>query len=535
MESGRPAQLDHMASENGSDRSERYGSGMIRFYTKLQSIDAYVVKLMNEKELFEPERTMRKVVISVCIMFLLVCALSAYVLTGFLYRPVRKIMHSLKELIVGGEDVSTRTMDGVDEIKRSVVQMLSENQSLRSTYTNILPMMRDRYYYHVLLGKYDSAEQMLEQASLLQIDLYPGEYGLIVVEIDAPVFPSIQATHSAKLGLLHLLEHYFVKPRNAVIVEIESDCWTVLFPVRDQQDDKEFNQAAFAECKEMQDQAEQKWNVSVSFGIGKCGNGPGDMHITFQGVRRLLKYKISLGSGLIMNLGDRELQLQAPAEQRVVINEDKLQHMLQTGDFTQTEGYVRDLFEQMSRQPNIALVQMRLFELLHSILRAGEKIGIAAEELFGSDRLLVEELYLLKSHEAALDWFLQIVREMSGFLRQQMVDQELRHIRGIVEYVSEHFSRIDLSLTLVSEQFNMSPTYISRVFKKETGYSFMDYINLLRLEKAKRLLLVSDAKIYEVALEAGFQTTHYFIRLFKTKFGVTPGDFRKYSVNVSGD
>lgn len=535
VKSGRPAQLDSMTMDKGFDRSERYGSGMIRFYSKLQSIDAYVVKLTDENELFKPERTMRKVVISVCVMFLLVCALSAYVLTGFLYRPVRKIMQSLKELIVGGEDVPTRTLDGADEIKRGVVRMLSENKSLRSTYHNIRPMMRDRYYYHILLGKYESYEEMLEQASLLQIDPHPGEYGLIVVEIDTPVFPSIQATHSAKLALLHLLEQFFVKPKNAIIIEIESDCWTVLYPVRDETDDKEFNKSAFAECKEMQDQAEQKWNVSVSFGIGKCGNGPGDMHHTFQSVRRLLKYKISLGSGLIMTLGDGELQLHATAEQRVVINEDKLQNMMQTGDFTQTEAYVRDLFEQMSRQSNIALVQTRMFELLHSILKAGEKIGIATEELFGPDRLLDEELYLLKSHEAALGWFLQIVREMCGFLRQQMVDQELRHIRSMVEYVSEHFSRIDLSLTLVSEQFKLSPTYISRVFKKETGYSFMDYINLLRLEKAKRLLLVSDAKIYEVALEAGFQTTHYFIRLFKTKFGVTPGDFRKYSVNATGE
>ncbi|HZK26497.1 MAG TPA: helix-turn-helix transcriptional regulator, partial [Thermoclostridium sp.] len=72
----------------------------------------------------------------------------------------------------------------------------------------------------------------------------------------------------------------------------------------------------------------------------------------------------------------------------------------------------------------------------------------------------------------------------------------------------------------------VSTSYLSRMFKKELGVNFIDYLNGLRVEKAKELLIDSQYKTYEVAEEVGISDAHYFSRLFKKYEGISPTEFR---------
>ena len=87
-------------------------------------------------------------------------------------------------------------------------------------------------------------------------------------------------------------------------------------------------------------------------------------------------------------------------------------------------------------------------------------------------------------------------------------------LRKAIDYLHKHYHE-QVTLNEVAEHVYVSTSYISRMFKKELGRNFVDYLNGIRLEKAKELLKDPKYKTYEVAEMVGIQDAHYFSRLFK--------------------
>jgi YesN/AraC family two-component response regulator len=82
-----------------------------------------------------------------------------------------------------------------------------------------------------------------------------------------------------------------------------------------------------------------------------------------------------------------------------------------------------------------------------------------------------------------------------------------------------------------SDRIHLSGNYLSDLLKKETGYSAKDQINNFVVEKAKTLLLGEQESISSIAYTLGFNYPHYFSRLFKSKTGKTPQEYRKITLN----
>lgn len=98
-------------------------------------------------------------------------------------------------------------------------------------------------------------------------------------------------------------------------------------------------------------------------------------------------------------------------------------------------------------------------------------------------------------------------------------------INTIKDYIHKNYSKT-INLSDIAEIAYVHPTYISKVFKKETGQNLTDYILEYRINKAKQLLENSKYKIYEVAQNTGFNDSKYFGNVFKSIVGKTPSEYR---------
>lgn len=118
--------------------------------------------------------------------------------------------------------------------------------------------------------------------------------------------------------------------------------------------------------------------------------------------------------------------------------------------------------------------------------------------------------------------YIEIVKSQVGGMRQK---NDL--VGNVSQYLEEHF-REDPSLIELAEEFFVSPTYLSKRFKEKTGGNISQYIEKLKIEHAKTMLIVSDVPVTEIALEVGYMDSNYFSRVFKKATGMTPRDFRVY-------
>lgn len=99
-------------------------------------------------------------------------------------------------------------------------------------------------------------------------------------------------------------------------------------------------------------------------------------------------------------------------------------------------------------------------------------------------------------------------------------------IRQAVQYVQAHF-REQLNMAEVSNRVSMNYSLFSTLFKQYTGHNFVNYLQNLRIDEAKRLLETTDWYIYEIGRRAGFTDDKHFLKIFKSTTGFSPSDYRK--------
>ncbi len=98
-----------------------------------------------------------------------------------------------------------------------------------------------------------------------------------------------------------------------------------------------------------------------------------------------------------------------------------------------------------------------------------------------------------------------------------------------MQYIETNYKE-NISLKSLAEQFQVSSNYISRLFKQEVDRGLFDYINQIRIEKAKELLKDYRYKIYEVAERVGFNSQVHFAIVFHKYVGMAPKEYRKETV-----
>jgi len=118
----------------------------------------------------------------------------------------------------------------------------------------------------------------------------------------------------------------------------------------------------------------------------------------------------------------------------------------------------------------------------------------------------------------------ELITKRSNSARQdEFVDN--KRIYKIINYLNEHINSA-ISLKMLADNFNLNPSYISQVFKQETGLNYHEYLIRLRVDNAKRLLAVSDFSISQIAEMSGFQDYRAFSLVFKKVEKMTPSMYR---------
>lgn len=106
-------------------------------------------------------------------------------------------------------------------------------------------------------------------------------------------------------------------------------------------------------------------------------------------------------------------------------------------------------------------------------------------------------------------------------------------LKGVLSYIRDHY-REEISILELASLCHFSQTYFMNFFKRFAGATCVEYINHYRITKAAEALLETDRQVMEIALECGFRNISYFNKVFKRRFQMTPGSYRKHGLNRNG-
>ena len=191
----------------------------------------------------------------------------------------------------------------------------------------------------------------------------------------------------------------------------------------------------------------------------------------------------------------------------------------------QRNAFNADMFDQLAGELDAA----RQNDKVRVVLLKGStglfSAGADVREIFLFNTRYIQDIEHFTSLENLSVWLSGI---MHRFISSSFDFTQVKHsdvVYKVMEYVRRNFSR-KISLDDIAGEVYLSRSYLSSLFKEETGQSLFAYINHVRIEKSKQMLLDDTASLADVANLCGFEDQSYFTKVFKKAVGISPKKYR---------
>lgn len=208
--------------------------------------------------------------------------------------------------------------------------------------------------------------------------------------------------------------------------------------------------------------------------------------------------------------------------------ERELLSLISKGDKHNAQKVLNDIIGHIlfSSGNNVAVIRIRIQELIVILSRAVLEGGASVEEVFGlNDRYLLQLQQMNHVNDIA-DWLSEILQRFSDCVFNLKLIKHADVIRKAVHFMNANYTR-KIVLQDVADHVYMSASYFSKIFNEEMGVSVSEYIRKVRVEKSKILLRESSSSLSEIATMVGFDDQSYFTKIFRKYTNQSPGIYRR--------
>ena len=175
---------------------------------------------------------------------------------------------------------------------------------------------------------------------------------------------------------------------------------------------------------------------------------------------------------------------------------------------------------------HIGILKARVLEIIFIIARAAVEAGANLEEILGFNYQCIQNLSKDNSQETLYYFLIKAFEQLFEIIYQNRNIQHTRIFTRAKEYIWTNYNK-DMTLNNLAKAVGISPYYLSHLFRKEMGISFLEYLTSVRLSIAKNLLINTTMTVMDICLEVGYQDPSHFAKMFKKKEGVHPTEYRK--------
>ncbi|SDD64019.1 Helix-turn-helix domain-containing protein [Paenibacillus sp. UNCCL117] len=453
------------------------------------------------------------------------------------YKPVASIMQRLNDYSVHDEGTRTESVPAKDEftlIESTLSQIIQKSDEYRKLNKEDIVFKRKHFFHELIEGSRRIGQEEWDRELVRFGFATRHRYFMMgLVEIDKLSVFSQSYTHSSqellRFALGNVMEELAQKRSVAVWQEWVSKGQLGVLFLFDQPPEGDAGETRLIDIgTDMIQWVADNLDFTVTVAVGSVAHSVAEICRSYDDAMEAIKYKSVLGRGRVIAQSDLAGKAEAELYQGLQIIR-VLSQAYRLGE-KEWEELLGDLFEELrtgllSRDDLINLMNYLIYYLFREMMELPsevqdhwkhEVVPALSELLERFDTLdeLYDDVYRLLGDNAAK---LKQLRESKS--NHQMI-QEVR------KFIEEHYANPNMSLSLLSERFEMSTSYVSRLFKDEFGENFVDYVAKVRIEHAKRLLKETNESIHEIATLVGYTSYMTFNRAFKKITSATPGEYR---------
>lgn len=206
-----------------------------------------------------------------------------------------------------------------------------------------------------------------------------------------------------------------------------------------------------------------------------------------------------------------------------------LKHLLEDGKEELAVSHIKKVFLKIKKEKIIPFIFLE-----DTCIKVSNIINGVWDDLLRNDSETIDSKLVKRfdfsnfyDNNSIESYYYYRIKKVCNALERKKYDKQINLVSELQKYIQEHYYE-DISFEEIArEVFFMSFSYLSRIFKAETGDTFSNALLKIRMEKAKQLLMEKDIPITQVAVLTGYNNTAYFTKIFKKYYGKTPGDYKK--------
>jgi two-component system response regulator YesN len=266
---------------------------------------------------------------------------------------------------------------------------------------------------------------------------------------------------------------------------------------------------------------------SITIGIGEIVGNVNDLFRSYYQSCNVLEYKVLYGNSQILYINDlrREKRRNYFDLYKTEFSSDEIIKAIVDMDckkvIHQFEGTVDKLVQIGA---DFSYIRILFLQYIGIISRIPYELNIELEEDFleREYEIILNCKTIHEMNEYISKLSLKIIE---AYKKECEKDQGNMIANEVKEYILKNYNSI-ISLDLLADRFFVSKYHLSRIFKQKVGKNFNEFLNHVRIEKAKELLKDTNLNIIEIARGIGYDTPNSFSRMFKNKSGLSPTGFR---------
>ncbi|CAM3813265.1 helix-turn-helix domain-containing protein [Marinicrinis lubricantis] len=458
------------------------------------------------------------------------------------YNPVQRIVHAFKNKSKGLEKganefhfIERALDDTLSEMEQMMVQMKQQHYTLRSNFLARL-----------LNGKLGGELPPEESLSTFNMELLSEDFAvLLICTEDHDVF--FERAHgkseNEKLHLLHfivtnVMEELVNKQHRGYMTE-SGDLLACLVSLSEKSPEtrmRELLQTAHS----AQDFLAEKYSIYITVSISGIHKGLEQVSHAYQEALDAMEYKLVMGKQEILPYEEIE-KYYSHAENDSgyyypLQLEQQLMNYVKIGDLDSGKAILEEILKMnFGMHPvSVPVAKCFILDLVGTLIKGLAELGSGSENLLIQNPKRIDKLSsaeTLTDMREQLMEMLQDACEYAGAKRQQNVQAAKQKALDdltseVTAYIDANYTDPGLNVSMLGIHFDMKPTYLSKLYKDQTGEGLLSSINRRRIERAKKLISEERVTVNEAAEHSGFNDVGTFIRTFKKIEGITPGKYK---------
>lgn len=405
----------------------------------------------------------------------------------------------------------------LEKVKEQIANKKTKASSPKQITKQAINSARRDFLKHLLYGKVDFSDQIQEKLDYLQLEFPHDRYVAIMFHVENP--DHVPSEGSIRVVIEEVLEDY----DSAYMSETARDEFCVLYNIQNS-GEQEMNGAVRKLSNRIAFIMRQYFNQKVVFYISRFEGTLEDVPLTYLQVCQACSFKNVVSDSNMVHYTD---VLRYRSDQDLKQLEDitvRIEKSLNEKNYQKVTEIFDELIKAIdeSKYVNLGQINYFLFSLIYLIEHHTKENNIPVSHAVADEKERYEYVQQIKRKSELLD-FLESFKKVVKDIDDQSSDNYI--IRNVKCYLMTHYKE-GIVLKEVSEEFGLTNTYLSMLFKKETGETLKGFLTSLKIGQAKELLKSSTMQIVEIANEVGYDDEHYFSRIFKQKTGMTPTQYR---------